>query len=347
MQYRKLGKTGIDVSLICLGTMTFGKQNTQHEGFEQMDYALEHGVNFFDTAELYAIPPSPQTYGKTETIIGNWFAQRKNRDKVILATKAAGPGPTWIRKGTNRLDKKNLTEALEGSLQRLQTDYIDLYQLHWPNRPNFFFGRHWSYTPEGVETTVETENFIEVLETLAGMIKAGKIRHFGLSNESAWGAMNYLKLSEARGLPRAVSIQNEYNLLNRHFDLDLAEVAMREEIGLLAWSPLATGMLTGKYLDGQIPEGSRWSLPQKHNYRNKKRAHMAVKAYLKIAQTHELDPAQMALAYVNSRPFVTSNIIGATSLKQLENNINSIKVDLSEEVIAEINHTRTNYAIVY
>ena len=347
MQYRKLGKSNLDVSLICLGTMTFGKQNTQAEAFEQMDYALDAGVNFFDTAELYAIPPAPETYGKTETIIGNWFAARKNRDKVILASKAAGPGPTWIRRGNNRLDRKNLTQAIEDSLQRLQTDYIDLYQLHWPNRPNFFFGRHWSYTPEGVDTAQEIENFIEVLETLDEMIRAGKIRHFGLSNESAWGVMNYLKLSETRKLPRPVSIQNEYNLLNRHFDLDLAEIAMREEVGLLAWSPLATGMLTGKYLDNAIPAGSRWSLPQKHNYRNKKRAHRAVAAYLKVAQKHGLDPAQMALAFVNSRSFLSSNIIGATNMEQLKSNMGSIKIALNKEALIDLESVRQDYPIVY
>ena len=233
MQYRKLGRTGLEISLIGLGTMTWGVQNTQDEGFEQMDYALEYGINFFDTAEMYAVPPSAQTYGTTETIIGHWFASRKNRDQVILASKIAGPGMPWVRDGNSKIDRKNILAAVEGSLKRLQTDYIDLYQLHWPNRGSYHFGQIWDYSAS-FDTEEVLANFIDVLETLGELIKAGKIRHIGLSNETAWGTSKWLQLAEQHGLPRMASIQNEFSLLCRNFEPDLSEISLHEDCGLLA-----------------------------------------------------------------------------------------------------------------
>lgn len=336
MEYRKLGRTDIDVSLICLGTMTWGVQNTQDEGFEQMDYALERGVNFFDTAEMYAVPPTAETYGKTETVIGNWFAARKNRDKVILATKIAGAGLAWVRGGQNTINRENILQAVESSLARLQTDYIDLYQLHWPNRPFPHFSNHWTFMPTDVDPSEVEANFIEVLETLDELVKQGKIRHIGLSNETSWGTLKYLRLAEEKGLPRMASIQNEYSLMCRIFEPDLAEVALHEDVGLLAWSPLATGLLTGKYANGNRPEGSRWTLTANQSARDTKQAHAAVDAYLAVAAKHGLDPAQMALAFVNEKPFVTANIIGATTMAQLKTNIDSIDIKLSDAVKADI-----------
>lgn len=347
MEYRFLGKTNVKVSAICLGTMTWGRQNTEEEGHAQMDMALDYGVNFFDTAEMYAVPPTPETYGKTETIIGNWFAKRKNRDKIFLATKVAGPGLSWVRGGNYQIDRKNILEALEGSLKRLQTDYIDLYQLHWPNRGSYHFGQMWKYNPDPSNTDAVKQNMVEVLETLQDCIQQGKIRYVGLSNETAWGTMTYLHLSETRGLPRMVSIQNEYSLLYRLHEPDLQEISLREKIGLLAWSPLATGMLTGKYAGGQIPPGSRWTLIRKFNQRDTPQAHAAVDEYLKVASKHNLNPAQMALAFVTSRPFVTSNIIGATNLEQLKTNLESIHVKLSDEVLKDIDLVRRKYPIPY
>ncbi|MCC5814479.1 MAG: aldo/keto reductase [Leptospira sp.] len=347
MEYRQLGTTDLKVSAICLGTMTWGRQNTEEEGHAQMDMALDYGVNFFDTAEMYAVPPSPETYGKTETIIGNWFAKKKNRDKVILASKVAGPGLSWIRGGDYQIDRKNITIALDDSLKRLQTDYIDLYQLHWPNRGSYHFGQFWGYNPEPSNTDHVRDNMVEVLETLQDFIKQGKIRHVGLSNETAWGTMTYLKLAEEKKLPRMVSIQNEYSLMYRLHEPDLAEISLREKVGLLAWSPLATGMLTGKYAKGQVPEGSRWTMLRKHNQRNTPQAHAAVEAYVNLAKKHNLDPAQMALAFVTSRPFVTSNIIGATSVDQLKVNLESDQLVLSKEILKEIDGIRREYPIPY
>jgi aryl-alcohol dehydrogenase-like predicted oxidoreductase len=347
MEYRNLGNTDVKVSAICLGTMTWGRQNTEAEGHEQMDYALDYGVNFFDTAEMYAVPPTPDTYGKTETIIGTWFAKRKNRDKVILASKVAGPGLGWVRERGYQIDRKNILEALDGSLKRLQTDYIDLYQLHWPNRGSYHFGQVWGYDPDPSNTDQVLNNFVEVLETLQDCIKSGKIRHVGLSNETAWGIMRFLRLSEDRGLPRMVSVQNEYSLLYRLHEPDLAEISVREKIGLLAWSPLATGMLTGKYAKGKIPEGTRWTMLRKHNQRNTENAHLAVDEYLKVAKKHSLNPVQMALAFVTQKPFVTSNIIGATSMDQLKENLESSKLQLSAEVLQDIAAVRKKYPIPY
>lgn len=346
MIYRKLGSTNLEVSALCLGTMTWGRQNTEEEGHAQMDMALDHGVNFFDTAEMYAVPPTPETYGKTETIIGNWFSKKKNRDKVILASKIAGVGLRWIRGGEG-IDRKNLLAALEDSLNRLQTEYIDLYQLHWPNRGSYHFGQFYKYNPDPKNTSSVLENFEEVLQTLQEFIQQGKIRHVGLSNETAWGVMNYLSLSKEKNYPRMVSIQNEYSLLYRLFEPDLSEIALRENVGLLAWSPLATGMLSGKYRQGKVPEGTRWTILKKHNQRNTKQAHGAVDAYLEVAKKHGLHPVQMALSFVTSRPFVTSNIVGATSTEQLKVNLESIHTTLSPEVLADIDLVRRDYPIPF
>ncbi len=345
MQYRKLGDTDLNVSLICLGTMTWGRQNSLEEGHEQMDYALERGINFFDTAEMYAVPPNSETYGKTETIIGEWFIRRKNRDKVILASKIAGPDLPWVRGGNYKIDRTNIMEAVEGSLKRLKTDYIDLYQLHWPNRGSYHFGQHWTYAPQFNPIEIK-DDFLEILETLDELIRAGKIRHIGLSNETAWGTMSYLQLSKTKALPRMVSIQNEYSLLCRQFEPDLQELALAENCGLLAWSPLATGMLSGKYCDGARPEGARWTLMSSCP-RDTVQANMAVKAYMTLAQKYGLDMCQMALAFVNMQPFVTANIIGATSMKQLRSNIDSIDVRLTPEILSDIEAVRRKYPVPY
>ena len=346
MKYRKLGRTGLDISLIGLGTMTWGMQNTQDEGFEQMDYALEQGINFFDTAEMYAVPPSAETYGATETIIGNWFASRSNRDKVILASKIAGPGLPWIREGKNVIDRKNIHLALEGSLRRLQTDYIDLYQLHWPNRGSYHFGQVWDYAPS-FDAQAEEDNFLEVLETLQGLIQQGKIRHVGLSNETAWGMSKWLRLAEENNLPRMASIQNEYSLICRHFEPDLSEIALHEDCGLLAWSPLCRGMLSGKYLNGARPEGARITLETRPEHRIHPQTDAAVQAYLELANAYDLDVCQMALAFVNNQPFVSSTLIGATSMTQLKNNIASINVELPAEVYEKIKGIRRNYPMPF
>jgi aryl-alcohol dehydrogenase-like predicted oxidoreductase len=346
MIYRKLGNTDLDVSAICLGTMTWGTQNTEAEGHEQMDYALSQGVNFFDTAEMYAVPPSPETYGKTESIIGTWFAKRKNRDKVILATKIAGNGLKWIRDGSS-ITGETIKLAVEGSLRRLQTDYIDLYQLHWPNRGSYHFGQQWNYKIKNSTNEQELDNFVEVLEALQSLIAAGKIRHVGLSNETAWGTMKYLHLAETRGLPRMQSIQNEYSLLYRLHEPDLMEISLREKVGLLAWSPLATGLLTGKYAHGARPPGSRWTLSKRFNQRDTPQAHAAVERYLGIAKKHGLDPAQMAIAFVLSRPFVTSAIIGATNMQQLKTNIAAAELSLGEEVLADIAAVRRDFPMPF
>ena len=336
MRYNQLGNTELEVSTICLGTMTFGEQNTEQEGHEQLDYALSQGVNFIDTAELYAIPAKAETYGETERIIGTWLARRGQRDDVIIASKIAGPGPDWIphiRGGHSRFDARNISEALEGSLKRLQTDYIDLYQLHWPERNTNFFGK-LGYQPDA-----ENDDMTPVKETLmvlAEQIKAGKIRYIGLSNETPWGIMEFLRIAAECGLPRLVSVQNPYSLLNRSYEIGNAEIAHRERVGLLAYSPLGFGVLSGKYLDGAQPAGARitrW--PDYARYSNTQSV-AATQAYVKLAREHGLDPAQMALSFVNSRPFVTSNIIGATSMAQLHSNIASIDLQLDDSIMQSI-----------
>ncbi|MDH5573742.1 MAG: NADP(H)-dependent aldo-keto reductase [Gammaproteobacteria bacterium] len=342
MLYRKLGNTHLDVSVICLGTMTFGKQNSPADAFAQMNYALDQGVNFFDTAELYAIPPTAETYGKTETIIGSWLQQQGQRDNIILASKIAGPGPDWIphiRHGETRFNKKYIGAALDASLARLQTDYIDLYQLHWPERKTNFFGQLGYQAMEDEFTA-----FTETLAALNEQIQAGKIRYIGLSNETAWGVMRFLNAHENHpDLPRIASVQNPYCLLNRSYEIGLAEVSWREQLGLLAYSPLGFGVLSGKYLNNEKPEAARLTLFPDYNRYSNEQAMKATQLYTDLARQHQLDPAQMALAYVNSRPFLTSTIIGATTMDQLKANIASIDIVLSQEVIAGIESIHATY----
>ena len=340
MNYRKLGTTDIKVSTICLGTMTWGEQNTQEEGFEQMDYALDQGINFFDTAELYAVPPKKETYGKTEEIIGNWFKKKKNRSKVILATKISGPGLSWIRGGSNQYDKKNLIKAVEESLKRLQTDYIDLYQLHWPERKTNYFGK-LGYEHKNNN---EWNNFEDILNSLDEIIKSGKVKYIGLSNETAWGLTKFLEISKTKNLPRVMSVQNPYNLLNRTYEIGLAEASIREKSGLLAYSPLASGIMSGKYRNGAMPDGSRMKLFGDRFPRYKtKNAINAVEEYYKISKKHNLDLAQMSLKFCELQPFMTSVIIGATSMEQLKTDIESVNVNLSEDIIKEINEVQKLY----
>jgi aryl-alcohol dehydrogenase-like predicted oxidoreductase len=340
MNYKKLGKTDLDVSTICLGTMTWGEQNTQEEGFEQMDYALDQGVNFWDTAELYAVPPKKETFGHTEIVIGNWFKKSKKRDKVVLATKIVGPARPYIRGGGNNYGLEKMTAAVNGSLKRLQTDYIDLYQLHWPERNTNMFGKL------GYEHS-ENENwnmFEDVLGNLKRFVDEGKIREVGLSNETPWGVSKYLELSKEKKLPRMMSIQNPYSLLNRTYEIGLAEISIRDKIGLLAYSPLASGFLTGKYRNNQLPKNSRierdgdfWTRYNKPNRNN------AIEEYYKISKNHGLDITQMSLKFLEIQPFVTSVIIGATTMEQLKTNIESVNINLSDDVIKEINNVQTIY----
>ena len=334
MKYTTIPYTDIRVSKICLGTMTWGNQNTPAEGFEQMDYALDAGVNFFDTAELYPVPATADTYADTERIMGDWFATRKKRDKVVLATKIAGPGAYTAHIRTTGFTPDSIGEALEGSLKRLQTDYIDLYQLHWPERNANFFGKR-DYFPDAAEQW--EENFQEILETLHQFVQQGKIRHIGLSNETPWASMKYISLAEQKDLPRMKTIQNPYSLLNRTFEVGNAEVAHREQLGLLAYSPLAFGLLSGKYRNGQLPENSRLKLfPRMARY-NSDQSRDATEAYAAIAEKHNLTLTQLSLAFVTDRPFVTSNIIGATTMEQLKENIGSAEITLSQEILDEIN----------
>ena len=338
MKYRKLGTTDIDVSVICLGTMTFGEQNSQQDGFDQMDYALERGVNFFDTAEIYAVMPRKETYGKTEEIMGNWFKEKNNRDKIILASKIASKAKndlTWIREGAEKLgfDKKNMNAAIDASLQRLQTDYIDLYQLHWPERKVPRFGKlDFEYDPHDNEWT----QIEEVLENLNDLVKVGKIRYVGLSNETPWGVMKFLQVAKEKSLPRMMSIQNAYSLVNRVYDIANSEVSIRENCGLLAYSPLAGGRLSGKYINQQ-PKNARYTLwPRRFDRHHTVRGEKAIAKYVDLAKKYNIAPATFANAYVNDRPFVTSNIIGATTIEQLRENIDSIDITLSNEILHEI-----------
>lgn len=341
MQYRPLGGTDVQVSAIGLGTMTFGEQNTEAEGHAQLDYAVDHGVNLIDTAELYAIPPCAETYGRTEEILGTWLRRPGNRERVVLASKIAGPGEwvSHIRGGRTRFDRKNITEALEGSLRRLQTDHIDLYQLHWPERTSNFFGKLGYPWPEDDEwTAVE-----DTLAVLGDMIKAGKIRYVGLSNETPWGVMKFIQVAEKLGLPKVVSVQNPYSLLNRTFEIGLAEVGRYERVGLLAYSPLGFGVLSGKYLDGAAPPKGRLTLFPHYDRYSNEQAQAATREYVALARDNGLGPVRMALAYVNSRPFLTSTIIGATTMEQLEENIASVDVALPPEVLERIEGIHTRY----
>tara|TARA_Y100000817_G_scaffold314702_1_gene314672 strand:- start:3160 stop:4194 length:1035 start_codon:yes stop_codon:yes gene_type:complete len=339
MNFKKLGSTELKVSTICLGTMTWGEQNSEKDGFDQMDYALDKGVNFFDTAELYSIPPKKNTFGKTEEIIGNWFVKRKNREKVILASKISGPGLNWIRGGGNQYDKKNLNLALNESLKRLKTDYIDLYQLHWPERKTNFFGR-LGYQHKDDK---EWNNFEDVLNSLNDIIKSGKVRYVGLSNETAWGLSRFLEISKRKNLPKMMSVQNPYNLLNRTYEVGLAEISIREESGLLAYSPLAFGYLTGKYRENKLPEGSRIKLFKDFTRYKNENGQKAIEEYYKIAKKHGINFAQMSLKFCEIQPFITSVIIGATTMEQLKTNIESVNVKLSDYTINEINEIQKKY----
>lgn len=334
MKYTTLPNTDIKVSKICLGTMTFGEQNSEAEGHAQMDYAVANGVNFFDTAEMYSVPARQETYGSTEKILGSWFKKTGKRDEIVLATKIAGPNPnfTYMRE-KNDFSPASIKFALDQSLQRLQTDYIDLYQLHWPERKTNFFGkRGFESQEDGWE-----DNIQEVLETLESFIKAGKIKHIGLSNETPWGIMRFLNESKYNHLPKISTIQNPYSLLNRQFEVGSAEICMRENVGLFAYSPLAFGVLSGKFLTGESHPNARIKLfPQFSRY-NSAQCNQATQRYSEIAQKHGISLAQMALAFVNQQAFVTSNIIGATTLEQLQENISSIDLILSDEIIKEIN----------
>ncbi len=335
MKYRKLGNTDIDVSVICLGTMTWGEQNTESEAHEQLDYSLERGVNFIDTAEMYPVPPKPETYADTERIIGKWDKLKTDRDKVIIASKVAGPMSGDYIRGGNNLSASHIIKACDESLKRLNIDCIDLFQLHWPERTTNYFG-----TLGVSELPLEEEftPFLERLKALDRLVKAGKIRHWGLSNETPWGVMKYLQLADAEGLPRPASIQNPYSLLNRSFEIGNAEVSLRENVGLLAYSPLGFGVLTGKYLDGKKPQGARLTLWDRFSRYTNPQAIIATEKYVRLAQKFDMSPTQMALAFVNQRSFVTSNIIGATKMDQLKENIDSIDIELNHEILEEVDN---------
>lgn len=344
MKYRKLGHTNLEVSLIGLGTMTWGEQNTEVEAHDQIDYALSQGVNLLDAAEMYPVPPKAETQGRTEAYIGTWLAKTGRRNDIILASKVAGPvsdptRPGHIRGGPMRLDRKNITEALHASLRRLGTDHLDLYQLHWPDRSTITFGRR-EYPWKTDEYTVPIEETLGVLQDL---IKEGKIRHVGVSNETPWGVARFLKLAETQGLPRIAAIQNPYNLLNRTYEGGLSEFSHLDGVGLLAYSPLAMGVLAGKYLNGARPEGARMTLFTRFTRYSSPQTEQAAAEYVQLARDHGLSPATMALAFVNQQPFVTSNLIGATRLDQLKENIESVEVTLSEEVMQGIKAIHQRY----
>ena len=339
MKFKKLGTTDLDVSLICLGTMTWGTQNSEKEAHEQMDYSVAHGINFFDTAEIYSVPPNAESYGKTEIIIGNWFAERKNREKIILASKVAGPGCSWIRGGKNNFNEKKIGEAIDGSLKRLKTDYIDLYQLHWPERSTNYFGKR-DYSEDNNEG--EWHSFESILEALQKFIKKGKIRYIGMSNETPFGLSNYIGLSKSKSLPRMMSVQNPYNLVNRTYEIGMSEISLREKCGLLVYYPLAAGALSGKYRNGKMPKNSRLALFKGWERHLNPLALKAYDEYFKLAKENDLTMVQLAQSFVNSRPFVTSNIIGATTMEQLKENIDSINIELSDEIIEKINQIHNN-----
>ncbi len=341
MNYNKLGNTDLKVSTICLGTMTWGEQNTQKEGFEQMDYALEKGINFFDAAEMYPSPCRKETFGETEKIIGNWFSERKSRDKIILASKISGPGMSYIRGGGLQFSEENIAIAIENSLKRLKTDYIDLYQLHWPERKTNFFGK-LGY--EHKEDSNEWNDFEKILIALEKFIKEGKIRYVGLSNETSWGLSKYLEISKTKQLPKMMSVQNAYNLLCRAYEIGLAEISIREKSGLLAYSPLAGGFLTGKYMNNNLPENSRQKLFREYYTRySKPYAVEVIEKYFNISKKFDLNFAQMSIKFCEIQKFVTSTIIGATTMEQLKTDIESVNVDLSEEIIKEINEVQKIY----
>lgn len=347
MRKNTLGRTGLEVSALCLGSMTWGTQNTAAEGHAQIEMALDYGVNFIDTAEMYPVNPvSAKTVGRTEEIIGNWIARSGRRNALILATKHSGEGLMHVRDGAP-ISSGTVREAVEGSLKRLQTDYIDLYQLHWPNRGSYMFRQNWSYDPSGQDRGETLAHMEDTLEALQREVDRGTIGAIGLSNESAWGTAQWLRVSEDRGWPRAASVQNEYSLMCRMYDTDLGELSVNEGIGLLAFSPLAAGLLTGKYQDGQVPAGSRMALNGDLGGRKTERAFVAVGAYLEIAQRHGLELAQMALAWCLTRPFMCSAIFGATSLAQLKVALGSADLTLSDDVLAEIDAAHRGHPMPY
>ncbi len=332
MEYRQLGDTDIDVSVICLGTMTYGEQNTEAEAYEQLDYALEQGVNFIDTAEMYAVPPRKETQGLTERYIGTWLARRNNREEVVITTKVSGPGMQSYLRGGPQLTRKHIDRAVNDSLRRLQTDYIDLYQVHWPARSTNYFGElGYVHEDDADATPIE-----ETLGALARLVEQGKVRCLGVSNETPWGVMEYLRLADEHGWPYIVSVQNPYSLLNRTFEVGLAEIAHREQVGLLAYSPLGFGVLSGKYLWGRRPAGARLTLFEFFQRYTGDLGVKATRRYVRIARDAGLDPAEMALVYVNSRSFLTANIIGATTMEQLKTNITSIDLELGDDVLEAI-----------
>lgn len=340
MQYTKLPHSSLEISKLCLGTMTFGEQNTQADAFSQLDYALERGINFIDTAEMYPVPPKAETQGKTEAFIGNWLEKSGKREKVVLATKVAGPRNVPYIRDNMALDHRHIHQAIDDSLSRLKTDYIDLYQLHWPQRQTNTFGQlNYPYPDKQEEVTL-----IETLEALSNLVRMGKVRYIGVSNETPWGLMTYLRLAEKHDLPRMVSIQNPYNLLNRSFEVGLSEISHHEGVKLLAYSPMAFGVLSGKYLNGARPAGARCSLFERFQRYFTPQGLQATEAYVNLAREFGLDPAQMALAFVNQRPFVAANIIGATNLQQLKSNIDSLELELSEELLLKIQEIGTRYS---
>ncbi|WP_299796154.1 NADP(H)-dependent aldo-keto reductase [uncultured Shewanella sp.] len=344
MEYRRIPHSSLDVSKLCLGTMTWGEQNTEQEAFSQLDYAIGEGINFIDTAEMYPVPPRAETQGETERILGNYLKSSGNRNNLVIATKVSAPGgkSDYIRPNM-ALDWRNIHEAVDASLERLQIDTIDLYQVHWPDRNCNFFGE-LSY--QQIDDNEKQTPIIETLEALADLVKSGKIRYIGVSNETPWGLMKYLQLAEKHDLPRVISVQNPYNLLNRSYEVGMAEISHREEVPLLAYSPLAFGALSGKYLNDQWPEGARLTLFKRFaRYTGSQMALEATKAYVELAREFNMSPAQMALAFVNSRKFVASNIIGATSIEQLRENIDSINTCISPELLIRLDELAQIYRL--
>jgi aryl-alcohol dehydrogenase-like predicted oxidoreductase len=350
MQYKKLGSSDISVSNICLGTMTWGVQNTQQDANEQIDYALAQGVNFLDTAEMYAIPPAPETYGKTEEILGNWIASNTDkREDIVVATKIAGPGMDWIR-GGSEINGQSVLKAIDASLERLQTDYIDLYQLHWPNRDTPHFGKHWpgTVTFSKMDRQKQSEGMLDILEALSSCMKAGKIRHFGLSDDTTWGINEYLRLSEKYSLPKPVSIQNEFSLVKATDWPYLIENCVHEDIAYLPWSPLGSGMLSGKYLNGARPEGSRWTLVQRQGlFRDNELSNQAVQAYVDLAKQLYVTPSQLALAWCKQVDGVTSTIIGATTMSQLKENVEAFDIELDENTLNDVGEILKRYPMPF
>lgn len=346
MNYTKLGSSNLEISRICLGTMTWGRQNVQSEADEQIEHALSVGINFFDTAEMYAVPPTPETYGKTEAIIGDWLARNPGRrSEMIIATKIAGIGLPWIRNG-GPITGQAVIDAVDASLVRLQTDYIDLYQLHWPNRTSPHFGKHHpnQFRFSDIDAAEHEAQMLDILQGVDACVKAGKIRHFGLSDDSPWGINTFLKLAERHNLPRVVSIQNEFNLLHTKDWPFLIENCVHEDIAYLPWSPLSSGMLSGKYAKGAIPEGSRWAISTPGSlFRNTEASHAAIDEYVALAKRHNYTPSQLALAWCDQIDGVTSTIIGATSMAQLKENIEAFEMPLSKELEQQISAILKRY----